>query len=101
MPLERFNILKSEEDAQLEGMDHPILINTDHIVTIKPIRIMHEGNIIDGHWIRTQNGKKYRATRIPGRLKDKINDDSQLTRLSLNKDNGDRGETYFSPISDQ
>ena len=83
MPLLRFNIL-NEETTQLDGIDYPLMINTDHIVTIKPIKIMHQGNLITGHWVRTTNGKKYKATRIPKSLQDALKDTENLTEAVIN-----------------
>ena len=48
----------------------PILINEDHLVSIKPIKMMINDHLLDGYWIRTSNGKKYRAIEIPQELKD-------------------------------
>lgn len=42
-----------------------MLININHVVSIKPIRISLPDKLINGFWIRTTNGKKYKATIIP------------------------------------
>jgi len=47
----------------------PILINEEHLVSIKPIKMMINDHLLDGFWIRTSNGKKYRAIEIPSELK--------------------------------
>ena len=47
----------------------PVLINVDHLVSIKPIKMMINDHLLDGFWIRTTNGKKYRAIEIPSELK--------------------------------
>lgn len=77
--LKLFNVLNSESAENVEGIDYPVLINTEHIVTIKPIRIMFQGHIIDGYWVRTSNGKKYKASRIPAELEKLLKDESHLT----------------------
>jgi len=42
------------------------LINPDHIVSVKPIKVATETrDVIDGYWIRLSNGKKYRAIQVP------------------------------------
>ena len=46
--LKLFRVLNNENDQTVDGIDYPILINLDQIVTIKPIRIMFQGHIIDG-----------------------------------------------------
>lgn len=45
-----------------------MLINEDHIVSIKPIKIVLDSEMIKGYWMRLSNGKKYRATEIPMEL---------------------------------
>lgn len=82
--LQRFSVLNPEDMQQVDGIDYPILINTDLIVTIKPISIMYQGNLIKGYWIRTATGKKYKATRIPKALEEMLTDESELTYTSLN-----------------
>lgn len=84
MSFERFNILKDSEDEAHGDYDYPMLINLDHIVSIKPIRILSKGNVINGHWIRTVNDKKYRATRIPKSLEKALFNEKNLTDHSIN-----------------
>lgn len=68
MSFMKFQILSTKE-GHLVGEEHEtMLINTAHIVSIKPIRINRPNMLIDGYWIRTSNGKKYRATIIPAEL---------------------------------
>jgi len=82
--LARFNVLNSEDDQALEGIDYPILLNTDHIVSIKSINIMHKGNIIKGFWVRMVSGKKYKTTRIPDEIKNLLDSDSGLSDREIN-----------------
>lgn len=61
-----FTILNEKSDQQIGMDEQAILFNINHIVSIKPINILlTEGNVVKGFWIRTTNGKKYRATKIP------------------------------------
>ena len=47
-----------------------ILINTDHIVSIKPIRMAtRDRQVIEGYWLRLSNGKKYKALQVPEAFK--------------------------------
>lgn len=69
MNMHKFDILVTDSDQQMGFEIRPMLINLNHIVTIKPINIMTESNLIKGYWIRTSNGKKYRATKVPDNLK--------------------------------
>ena len=41
----------------------------DHIVSMKPIRMVVEEQLVKGYWIRTTNGKKYRAVEVPEKFK--------------------------------
>ena len=82
----RFSILNTDEVNQLEGIDYPILLNTDHILSVKPIKIMHQGNLINGHWIRTVSGKKYKATRIPQSLHEQLKDTESLTNTIIDNE---------------
>ena len=69
MNLKLFKIL-TETDQQIDFDVTPILLNIDHIISVKPINMMVNETLINGFWIRTSNGKKYRATEIPESLMD-------------------------------
>ena len=62
--LKLFKIL-TDSNQQMDFDVTPILINEDHLVSIKPIKMMINDHLLDGFWIRTSNGKKYRAIEIP------------------------------------
>ena len=68
MDLQKFEILSSKTGQSLHLEKVQMLINLDHIISVKPIRIIITDNIIDGYWIRTSNGKKYKASKIPSVL---------------------------------
>lgn len=82
--LARFNVLNGENDQSLEGFDYPILLNTDHIASVKQINIMYKGNIIKGYWIRMVSGKKYKATRLPDEIKILLESDKGLSDREVN-----------------
>jgi hypothetical protein len=82
--LKRFHVLNSESDQNLEGIDYPLLLNLDHIASVKNINIMYKGNIIKGYWIRMVNGKKYKATRVPSEIKKMLEEDSGETDIQIN-----------------
>ncbi len=65
MKFQKFNILdtKGTQETEIE-----VLFNLDHIISIKPIRINRPDKLLNGFWIRTTNGKKYRASKIPDEL---------------------------------
>lgn len=68
MHFDKFNIISDRDVQALEETTETILLNLDHIISIKPIRIVTENGVIFGHWIRMSNGKKYRASKIPDSL---------------------------------
>lgn len=68
MNLMKFSILDRKENQTLDTMAVDVLINLDHLVSIKPINMMIEGKVLHGYWIRLANGKKYRAIQIPPAL---------------------------------
>ena len=66
--LKLFKIL-TDSNQQMDFDVTPILINEDHLVSIKPIKMMINDHLLNGFWIRTSNGKKYRAIEIPEEFK--------------------------------
>ena len=65
MNLKRFTIITEDKSQQTESISS-ILINIEHIVSIKPIKLtMKDQEVVDGFWVRLSNGKKYRAVQIP------------------------------------
>ena len=67
--LKLFHIL-TNSDQQLEIELTPMLINLEHVITIKPINIVMQNDLVEGYWIRMSNGKKYRAANAPEEIKD-------------------------------
>ncbi len=66
MKFQKFLILNSKPNNGESEVE--VLFNVDHIVSIKPIRISSPDKLMNGFWIRTTNGKKYRASKIPDEL---------------------------------
>ena len=69
MAFMKFKIIQSKEEHTLETNLVDIIFNINHVVSIKPIKIILGESIIDGYWIRLTNGKKYKATSIPVELR--------------------------------
>ncbi len=72
MKFYKFTVLKNrknEESETGEGPEETLLLNSQHIVSIKPIRMILKDAMYQGYWLRTTNGKKYRAVEIPMELK--------------------------------
>lgn len=68
MKFRKFNILDTKSSGSSETEEVEVLFNLDHIISIKPIRISRPDKLLNGFWIRTTNGKKYRASKIPDEL---------------------------------
>ena len=75
MALERFKIVSPKDGQSVDNVFETILINLDHIVSLKPIRMVVSEKLVMGYWIRTTNGKKYRAVEIPESLRLKMSED--------------------------
>lgn len=89
MALERFKIVSPKDGQSVDNVFETLLINTDHIVSLKPIRMVVEEKLVQGFWIRTTNGKKYRAVEIPTSL---------LVTLGEDEDHG--STTVLNVLSD-
>lgn len=87
MNLKRFTIITHNEAQQVDEKT-TILINLEHIVSVKPIKMATANrDIIDGHWIRLSNGKKYRAIQVPEIITNALKD----TLPAIKKSSDDAG----------
>jgi hypothetical protein len=87
MKFKKFSILSNKNPTGSELEEVEVLFNLDHIISIKPIRISRPDKLLNGFWIRTTNGKKYRAARIPEELLSIIGEKYQgSVNLSLDPD---------------
>lgn len=77
MKFQKFTILNPKPNAGQETDEVEMLLNSDHIISIKPIRINRTDKLLNGFWIRTTNGKKYRASKIPSDLLEVIGEKYQ------------------------
>jgi hypothetical protein len=74
MNLKKFTILNANE-TQNTVDKVTLLINTDHIVSIKPINITDpDKRLVEGYWIRLSNSKKYKAISIPPGIQELFNE---------------------------
>lgn len=89
MSLQRFKIVSPKDGQSVDNIFETLLINTEHIISLKPIRMVVDEKLVMGYWIRTSNGKKYRAVEIPESL-----------RISLGEDNADESTTVLNVLSD-
>ena len=84
MALEKFKIVSPKDGQSVDNVFETLLINLDHIISLKPIRMVVEEKLVKGYWIRTSNGKKYRAVEIPGSLKVLLSeDDSEILNTMI------------------
>jgi len=73
----KFKILNHNEAHQIEEQIE-MLINVDHIISIKPIKMTNsKRDVIDGFWIRLSNNKKYKALSIPDSIAESFKEDLQ------------------------
>lgn len=78
MKFRKFSILDVKATGtSTGGGEVEVLFNLDHIISIKPIRISRPDKLLNGFWIRTTNGKKYRASKIPEDLLEVIGEQYQ------------------------
>ena len=89
MALERFKIVSPKDGQSVDNIFETLLINTDHIVSLKPIKMVVEEKLVLGYWIRTTNGKKYRAVEIP-----------ELLKINLGATETDISTTVLNVLSD-
>ncbi len=75
----KFTIFNAKTSNPQEAEEIEVLFNLDHIISIKPIRISRSDKLLNGFWIRTTNGKKYRASKIPDELLSVIGEQYQGT----------------------
>jgi hypothetical protein len=89
MALERFKIVSPKDGQSVDNIFETLLINTQHIISLKPIKMVVDEKLVMGYWIRTSNGKKYRAVEIPESL-----------RISLGEDTVHISTTVLNVLSD-
>ncbi len=89
MALQRFKIVSPKDGQSVDNIFETLLINTEHIISLKPIRMVVDEKLVLGFWIRTSNGKKYRAVEIPESL-----------RATLGTDELSESTTVLNVLSD-
>lgn len=82
MNFKKFKIVSPRDVQSTDNVYENLLINTDHIISIKPIKMVIEDKVTEGYWIRTTNGKKYRAIEVPLELMDVLNDNRKPLTLN-------------------
>lgn len=64
----KFKVVSTRDPHEVSDVFETLLLNTDHLISIKPINMVLEGEVHTGFWLRTTNDKKYRAVEIPEEL---------------------------------
>ena len=85
MKFGKFTILNPKDQSTARETEVEMLINLNHIVSLKPIRIASPDRLVNGFWIRTTNGKKYKAVKIPNELLATIGE-QYASAISINLD---------------
>lgn len=94
MSLQRFKIVSPKDGQSVDNIFETLLINTEHIISLKPIRMVVDEKLVMGYWIRTSNGKKYRAVEIPELLRTTLGtDDTHVSTTVLNVLSDDPSQT--------
>ena len=68
MSLQKFCVFYPKDGHSVDNIIEHILINTDHIVTIKPVQLLIDAKVVNGFHIQTSNGKNCTALEIPEKL---------------------------------
>ena len=84
MDLKKFRIVSPRDVQSTDNVYESLLLNINHVISVKPIKMVIEDKVVQGYWIRTSNGKKYRAVEIPTELSIVLNEkDKDLTFLGV------------------
>ncbi len=95
MPFLKFTILNPKDQTTARETEVEMLINPDHIISVKPIRIASPDRLINGFWIRTSNGKKYKAVKIPAEMLKTIGEQyASPINVNIDMDDVDGDEAY-------
>lgn len=81
----KIKIVSPRDVQSVDNITETLLINVEHIVSIKPIRMVIEEKVVDGYWLRMTNGKKYRATEIPKALIDLLDGEKNAKRIVVDE----------------
>ncbi len=82
----KVKIVSPRDVQSVDNITETMLLNVDHIVSIKPIRMVIEDKVVDGFWLRTSNGKKYRATEIPKELSKLLKGETNTRKITMTEE---------------
>ena len=94
MDIKRFKIVSPRDVQSTDNVFEILLLNMSHIISLKPIKMVVEEKVVNGYWIRTSNGKKYRAVEIPKELQILLDEADELN-ISTGANNSNLTEAQF------
>jgi hypothetical protein len=94
MDIKRFKIVSPRDVQSTDNVFEILLLNMSHIISLKPIKMVVEEKVVNGYWIRTSNGKKYRAVEIPKELQMLLDEADELN-ISTGANNSNLTEAQF------
>lgn len=68
--LKKFSIICQKDIQSIDNQNESILLNMNHVVSVKMIKMIVNEDVAEGFWIRMSNGKKYRAIEVPNEIKE-------------------------------
>ena len=90
MNLKKFKIVSPRDVQAVDNVYETLLLNLDHVISVKPIKMVIEDKVADGYWIRTSNGKKYRAIEAPSEILNLIEEGEHRSLVGINVQGEDR-----------
>ena len=85
MNFRRFTLYNPSSEQLVSVDEEVLLINLDHIVSVKPINIATKNEVLKAYWIRLTNGKKYKAISLPAEL-DELIDAQDFVQVSISEE---------------
>ena len=74
----KFKVLNVSASHHQGHKIETLLINKDHVISIKPIQMVLGDDVTQVYWIRTANNKKYKAIEIPRELERHFDEEDLL-----------------------
>ena len=85
MNLQKFKIVSPRDVQSVDNVFETLLLNLDQIISVKPIKMVIEDKVANGYWIRTSNGKKYRAIEVPQVISDLLSNEDRSNAMTCAK----------------
>lgn len=82
MNLQKFKIVSPRDVQSVDNVFETLILNINQIISVKPIKMVIEDKVANGFWIRTTNGKKYRAIEVPSIISELLSDEEKSNALN-------------------